>query len=65
MRCAAKALHCRVQEHRETWLTQCHEGHNDDGLMGPDMRREFRRYLDRGILAQQHLALIRARVLGG
>jgi hypothetical protein len=40
-----------VQEHLESWLAQCCDGHHDDGPVPPYVEREFRRYLDCGILA--------------
>jgi hypothetical protein len=40
-----------VQEHFETWLAHCHEGHDDAGPVPPYVEREFRRYLGCGILA--------------
>ena len=40
-----------VQEHLETWLVHCLEGHDDDGSVPEYIEREFRRYLDCGILA--------------
>ena len=40
-----------VQQHLETWLAQCRDGHHDDGPVPPYVEREFRRYLDCGILA--------------
>jgi hypothetical protein len=40
-----------VQQHLETWLAQCREGHDDDAPVPPYVEREFRRYLDCGILA--------------
>ncbi len=52
-----------VQEHLEIWLAQCRDGQNDDRLVPPHLERKFRRYLDCGILARQHLALVRARPL--
>ena len=44
------ALYRCVQEHLETWLAQCREGH-DDGPVPPYVEREFRRYLECGVLA--------------
>ena len=41
-----------VQQHLETWLAQCREGHDDDAPVPPYVEREFRRYLDCGILAR-------------
>ncbi len=35
----------------ETWLTPCHEGHDDAGPVQAPAVREFRRYLECGILA--------------
>jgi hypothetical protein len=40
-----------VQQHLETWLAQCREGHDDDGPVPPYVEREFRRYLECGVLA--------------
>jgi hypothetical protein len=40
-----------VQQHLETWLAQCRDGHDNDGSVPPYVEREFRRYLDCGILA--------------
>ena len=40
-----------VRQHLETWLAQCHGGHQDKGSAPPYGEREFRRYLDCGILA--------------
>jgi hypothetical protein len=40
-----------VQQHLETWLAQCRDGHDNDGSVPPYVDREFRRYLDCGILA--------------
>ena len=40
-----------VQEHLESWLARCCDGHHDDGPVPPYVEREFRRYLDCGILA--------------
>ncbi len=40
-----------VQEHLETWLAQCRDGHDDDWSVPEYVEREFRRYLDCGILA--------------
>jgi Transposase zinc-binding domain len=42
--------HC-VQERLETWLAQCREGHDDDGPVPEYVEREFRRYLECGLLA--------------
>ena len=41
-----------VQEHLETWLAQCRDGYDDGGPVLPYVEREFRRYLDCGILAR-------------
>jgi hypothetical protein len=41
-----------VQQHLETWLAECREGHDDAGPVPPYVEREFRRYLDCGILAR-------------
>jgi Putative transposase/Transposase zinc-binding domain len=40
-----------VQEHLETWLAQCRYGHDDEWSVPEYVEREFRRYLDCGILA--------------
>ena len=40
-----------VQAHLETWLAQCRDCHDDDGPVPPYVEREFRRYLECGILA--------------
>jgi hypothetical protein len=40
-----------VQEHLETWLAQCRDGHDDEWSVPEHVEREFRRYLDCGILA--------------
>ena len=48
---SARATTCNETCAFETWLAQCREGHNDDGPVPPYVEREFRRYLDCGILA--------------
>jgi hypothetical protein len=40
-----------VQEHFETWLAHCRDGHDDEWSVPEYVEREFRRYLDCGILA--------------
>jgi hypothetical protein len=40
-----------VQEHLETWLAQCREGYDDEWPVSEHVEREFRRYLECGILA--------------
>jgi hypothetical protein len=40
-----------VQQHLESWLAQCRDGHHDDGPVPAYVEREFRRYLECGILA--------------
>jgi hypothetical protein len=40
-----------VQEHLATWLAQCRDGHHDAGPVTAYVEREFRRYLECGILA--------------
>jgi hypothetical protein len=40
-----------VQEHLETWLAHCRDSHDDDGPVPEYVEREFRRYLECGILA--------------
>jgi len=47
-----------VQQHLEPWLAQCRDGHDDEWSVPEHVKREFRRYLDRGILARR---LARAR----
>ena len=44
-------LYRTVQQHFETWLAPCREGHDGDGPVPEYVEREFRRYLDCGILA--------------
>jgi DNA-directed RNA polymerase subunit RPC12/RpoP len=41
-----------VQQHLETWLAQCRDGHDDEWSVPEYVEREFRRYLDCGILAR-------------
>ena len=41
-----------VQEHLETWLAQCRDGHDDEWLVPEHVEREFRRHLDCGILVR-------------
>ena len=40
-----------VQQHLETWLAQCRDVHDDQWSVPEYVEREFRRYLDCGILA--------------
>ena len=40
-----------VQQHLETWLAQCRDGHDDEWSVPEYVEREFRRYLECGILA--------------
>jgi hypothetical protein len=40
-----------VQAHLETWLVQCRDGHDDAGPVPAHVERQFRRYLECGILA--------------
>jgi len=40
-----------VQEHLETWLAQCRDSHDDEWSVPEYVEREFRRYLECGILA--------------
>ncbi len=40
-----------VQQHLETWLGQCRDGHDDEWSVPEYVEREFRRYLNCGILA--------------
>ncbi len=44
-------LYRYVQEHLETWLVQCRDGHDDAGPVPAYVEREFRRYLECGIPA--------------
>jgi len=39
-----------VREHFETWLAQCRDGDYDAGPVPAYVEREFRRYLEYGIL---------------
>ena len=41
-----------VQEHLETWLARCRNGHDDEWSVPEYVEREFRRYLDCGVLAR-------------
>ena len=50
----ARARACSIvasQEHLETWLTQCRDSDYDAGPVPAYVEREFRRYLECGILA--------------
>ena len=38
-----------VQEHLETWLAQCRDGHDDEWSVPEHVERDFRRYVDCGI----------------
>ncbi len=40
-----------VQQHLETWLAQRRDGHHDEWSVPDHVEREFRRYLEGGILA--------------
>jgi hypothetical protein len=40
-----------VQQHLETWLARCRDGHDDEWSVPEYVEREFRRYLECGILA--------------
>jgi Transposase zinc-binding domain len=40
-----------VQHHLETWLAHCRGGHDDAGSVPEYVEREFRRYVECGILA--------------
>ena len=40
-----------VQQHFETWLALCGDGHDDEAPVPAYVEREFRRYLECGILA--------------
>jgi hypothetical protein len=44
-------LYRAVQGHLETYLTLAREGHNEGGSVPQYVEREFRRYLECGILA--------------
>ena len=44
-------LYRTVQQHLKTWLAHCREGHLDDRPVPEYVEREFRRYLECGILA--------------
>jgi hypothetical protein len=44
-------LYRTVQQHLEPWLAHCREGDDGDGPVPEYVEREFRRYLDCGILA--------------
>ena len=44
-------LYRTVQQRLETWLAHCREGHDDEGPVPGYVEREFRRYLECGILA--------------
>jgi hypothetical protein len=48
---SASVLYRCVQEHLETWLAQCRGGHDDTWSVPDHVEREFRRYLECGILA--------------
>jgi len=48
------ALYRCVQERVETWLAHCRDGHDDEWSVPPYVEREFRRYLDCGILARAY-----------
>ena len=51
-RCPSRSVLYRcVQEHLETWLAGCREGHDDEGSVRNYVQREFRRYLECGVLA--------------
>jgi hypothetical protein len=45
-------LYRTVQTHLETWLAHRREGHDDYGPVPAYVEREFRRYLEYGILAE-------------
>jgi hypothetical protein len=40
-----------VQQHLETWLAHCRDGHDDQWSVPEHVQRAFRCYLDCGILA--------------
>lgn len=51
-RCPSQSVLYRcVQENLESWLAHSREGYDDDGPVPAHVEREFRRYLDCGILA--------------
>ena len=50
-RSSHSVLYRCVQEHLETWLAQCGDGPDDEWSVPEHVEREFRRYLDCGILA--------------
>jgi len=41
-----------VQQHLETWLAHCRDGHDDEWSVPEHVEREFRRHLDCGILVR-------------
>ena len=41
-----------VQQHLETWLAHCRDGHDDPWSVPEHVPREFRRYLECGILVR-------------
>jgi len=45
------ALYRCVQQYLETWLAQCRDGHDDEWSVPEYVEREFRRYLECGVLA--------------
>jgi len=49
---SASVLYRCVQQHLETWLAQCRDGHHDEWSVPEHVEREFRRYLECGILAR-------------
>ena len=58
---SASVLYRCVQQRLETWLAQCREGHDDDAPVPPYVEREFRRYLECGILACVFRTIVTAR----
>jgi hypothetical protein len=51
-RCPSQSVLYRcVQEHLQTWLAHFRKGHDDDRPVPPYVEREFRRYLECGVLA--------------
>jgi hypothetical protein len=50
-RASQSVLYRCVQQHLETWLAQCRDGHDDEWSVPEYVEREFRRSLECGILA--------------
>ena len=49
---SASVLYRCVQEPLETWLARCRDGHDEARSVPEHAEREFRRYLECGILAR-------------